>query len=1146
MGLANIFVDKKILSLFFFLILSDLFGQNRPHSNDFSYIQKLSLKDGLSQVDVSTIIKDKDGFVWIGTDDGLNRFDGNSFLIYRHVEGDSTSLNDNKIIALLEDSRSRLWVGTNQGGLHLYNKEQNAFQKFYHDPDDANTLSYNTIRGLREDGNNNLWIATNYGLNTMDLDGKTVKRFYREKDGSGLANNHINAIEIDTESNIWVGTIKGLSVVNGKTHTIKSYYHDLKDESSLAHNHILSIFSDSDGDIWIGSDAGINLYDKKSDSFIGFWNHEGAPDRSTHNGIRRIREIKKGTLWFGTDGAGIFSFNKESQKFHKIKIRNNTELDNSVIYEMAPIDDRNIWIGLYENGIRILSKKQKEFIHIEYFNPHMEKSGKNTVRSIQEDDEQNIWIGTDGSGLYKYNPRNQKFIHYLHDPKNLNSISGDVIKTLLKDSKGNIYAGTYIAGLNYIDTKSNKITRFYSDDAPNTLSNNTIWALSEDKEGIIWIGTLGGGLNEYDPLSGLFTSYTHDQNDSTSISANRISKIIEDSKGNLWIGTIDGGICRLIRENRTFKNYHKPIDPITGINYNEVIDILEDQKGDLWITTNGGGLYKYNQDNDSFDKADHHEVLKSTILSILDDDDGNLWMGTHYGIGKYNPIEGNALYFNTYDGVQGMEFKSNSKYKSSTGEFYLGGTNGLNIFRPEEIVEDTSTYPIILTNFYLFHKKINVADNTNILQTDIQYQNDIRLTSGQNTLTFEYAVLDYNLPRNNNYAYILEGFDEDWNYVKDEYKATYTRIPPGNYVFKVKGSNNEGYWNENPKTVNIYITPPYWQTWWFKILSGILVVGIGYFFFNYRILKLTKINMDLEKKVSDRTLRLNKLVGQLQEKQDEIETTNVELTATLDEVYGQKNHIEVINKELQATYDKLKTSNSELDKRVHDRTSKLLKSNQELDRFVYSASHDLSAPLKSILGLINIAKHEEKSKFNSEHLLRMRNSVKKLENVIKSLTQFSRNAGHKIIKESFIFNDLIDEVLEELKYSYETDRTRLLRHYSESDKIKCDYLRIKIIISNLLSNAFKYQDEFKNDSFVDISLIKKKKNYVILIKDNGIGILKENKSKIFDMFFRGTTKSDGSGLGLYIVKETLEKLNGKIKVQSRQGEATAFLVKIPA
>jgi len=595
-------------------------------------------------------------------------------------------------------------------------------------------------------------------------------------------------------------------------------------------------------------------------------------------------------------------------------------------------------------------------------------------------------------------------------------------------------------------------------------------------------------------------------------------------------------------EEGVFRRFIPNTQDTTSLQSKLVNDIFEDSKRNIWIATSGG-LSKFIKDKSTFRTyTTKHGLASDHIKSIIEDTKGYLWIGTTKGISKFDPESESFINYDKRDGLQVGEFSRYCAYKTRSGELLFGGTQGFNAFIPDSIHRNNFIPPVYITGLRVFNKPVSVGDNNSFLPKHITQLDELTLPHTASVFTLEYIALNDLLPEKNQYAYRLEGLESQWNFMDDQHSATYTNLDPGVYYFHVKATNNDGVWGGDGRVLKIIITPPFWKTWWFKTLLIATLIACVYLVIYNRVRHLRRKNIELETRVNDRTAQLRGLIKELQGKQDEIETTNEELTSTLEDLVEQKGKVETINNELTQAHEEVLTINNELDERVHERTLKLVKANQELDRFVYSASHDLSAPLKSILGLIQLTRLENKNEELTNHLEHMQKSVLKLEAVINSLTQFSRNMGHALIKQEFVFDEMIEEVLDELKYPFQSDKVKIIKLYNPSDSVNSDYLRVKIILSNLISNALKYKNIHNPDSFVEISFCKMDERDRISIKDNGIGISKENQVKVFDMFFRATMQSNGSGLGLYIVKETVEKLGGEITVDSNPGNYTLFTV----
>ena len=778
------------------------------------------------------------------------------------------------------------------------------------------------------------------------------------------------------------------------------------------------------------------------------------------------------------------------------------------------------------------------------FNHHYKTSLNGTsitndiVRGFYEDSDGNWWIATDGGGLNLYDREENTYRIYQRDVTNPKSIQSNAVLTICEVA-GELWIGTWQGGINILD----KARKNFRSAAPGNPGLRNIFKIINDRNGDVWISTYGGGLARFNAESQTFTSFRNNPKDPNSISSNIIPVIMQDSDGNIWIGTQDSGVNLLRQENiesGKFERFLLSTNDSLTLSSRLVNDIYQDSKKTIWVATSSG-LSKFLGGQQGFKTYSiQHGIASEHVKSIIEDNHGYLWLGTTKGISKFDPSQESFINYDKSDGLQNGEFSRYAVHKTRDGQLLFGGTHGFNAFIPDSIKRDEYIPDVYMTGLRVFNKPVAVGEGS-VLPKQIMQVSEITLPYHYSVFTLEFTAVNHLMPEKIRYAYKLDGLEENWNFVNNQHSATYTNLDPGVYYFHVKASNKDGIWPDNARVLKLVITPPLWRTWWFRtivIFASVLSVYLVIFF---RVRQLREKNLELENRVNDRTAQLRGLIQELQFKQNEIAATNEKLTTTLEDLVQQKNKVELINNELKSAHEELITINNQLDERVHERTIKLMKANQELDRFVYSASHDLSAPLKSILGLIQLTRLENKNDALTNHLEHMQKSVLKLEGVINSLTQFSRNMGHALTLQEIIFDEMIEEVLDELKYPFHADKVKIIKKYNAEDVISSDYLRLKIILSNLISNALKYRHGH-GQSFVEITFKKEDSRHLIQIKDNGIGISKENQAKVFDMFFRATLQSTGSGLGLYIVKETVEKLGGSISVDSEPGNYTCFSI----
>jgi len=852
-------------------ISSHLYAQN----NDITF-KRISLEQGLSESIVTSIIQDSRGFIWFGTQDGLNIYDGYGFTVIRNDPNNPNSLSYNQIETIYEDRSGWLWIGTFTGGLNKYNPHKGQFIRYQNNPNDPNSLSNDIIRAIYEDREGTLWVGTDGGLNKLvrnsagNGDEEYPPHFIRYQhdpaNPKSLSHNTVRAICEDRENTLWVGTDGGLnklvpnSAGNGDEesppHFIR-YKHDPANPKSLSHNTVRAIYEDREGTLWIATDGGLNRLvpnssengdGKSPPTFIRYQHDPNNPYSLSHDEVYALYEDHSGVFWIGTNGGGLNRFDREKERF--IHYQNDPRDPTSLSYnEIRSIyEDRSgiLWIGTYGGGINKVDRGKKQFVHYRPDPDNPNSLNEEIVWSIYEDRSGILWIGTHGGGLNKFDRKKNQFTYYLHDPDNPNSVSSNIVRLVHEDRSRVLWLGTHGGGINTFDRETEKFTSYQHDPGnPNSLSHNDIRALYQDRSGVLWIGTRGGGLNKLvlgddEESPPTFIHYRHDPNNPKSISSDFIRAIYEDKSGLLWIGTLGGGLNKFDRKTDTFMHYRSdPNDP-HSLSNDYVFIIHEDKSGFLWLGTFGGGLNKFDRDKETFTCYTEKDGLSNdAVYGLLEDSQGDLWLSTNNGLSKFNPQKETFKNYNITDGLQSNEFNGGSYYKSRSGEFFFGGINGFNTFYPENIKDNPYIPPVVITEF----RKLNELVR---FDRPISEVKELKLSYRDYVFSFEFAALDYTAPEKNKYAYKMEGLDKDWLYTDSGKRfANYTTLAPGKYVFRVKGSNNDGIWNEDGTSIRITITPPFWQTSWFRTLCVLLVIGLVYTWFR-RHLKNVRMKTELQ------------------------------------------------------------------------------------------------------------------------------------------------------------------------------------------------------------------------------------------------------------------------------------------------------------
>lgn len=1124
----------NLVALITFLFCGQSFAQEWGRE---LFFRNISTEEGLSNPTINCIHEDVLGFIWIGTNDGLNRYDGHEFKVYQQNLADSNSIPNNKIHALYEDSEYNLWIATREG-LSQFNYKDEKFNNY------RSGDGFDLVMDISHDKiNNRIWMASwTGGLKYLDLKSGIVRNFYHEllKDALpvkllifneelfiGTSNNgvyklNIGSYEVEefcsttagrfqipsndinelhlSNNRLIIGTDGGGLIVYQFYDEKHQYYNP--QNSSLPSSYISSIAHDNAGNIYIGTNKGIAIYSDQKELISANQEEEGNTSAISSNDINTLYIDKKDNLWVGTfeKGIDIQSHESKNMTLVKKKFMKKNSLSGNNISCFAQDEKGGIWIGTRNDGLNYY--RGGSYTH---YKADGAKGSlpDNTITDICINNKGMVWVSTLDHGFCVF--ENGKFAHFVYDKSNLNSIQSDKIRKMDIDKNGILWLATF-KGLESYDI-DNEVFRHHNVDKriEELTERFNIRTVKVGSDGKILVGT-STGFFVYDPVSGKSDSYMRDPNDFNSLGHSMIHEIFEDSNKRIWLGSMGWGLIRFDRESKSFKSYN---------------------------TLNG--------------------FPDNLVKSIQEDENGNLWLGTNKGIVKFNPSIEQVIIFGKSYGLQNDMFNRKASIKCKDGRLIFGGIDGFNVFRPEELEIGKNELDVIITDLRLLNQRVPVFGEPDILTQNISLVHSLRILYKQSKhFSVSFSALQFSNPEQVQYAYMLEGFDEDWNFIGNERFASFTNLEPENYVLKVMASDN-GQWNKNRvRELKINIPPPWYMEIWFKVGVVILIIILIVSFYFYKIYTQRLRQRALEKLVVERNKEIACQNEEITSQNDALILSNDKLYAQHEEVLKQKEHIGSQNKELNEIQRELKDANSTLEKRVERRTKELKKSNVklnktvlELDRFVYSASHDLSAPLKSILGLVNIAKLENKDDNLEIYLDYIEDCIKKQDEVIKSLIQYSRNARQIIKVETINLFKFANQIIYELKYLPGSERIDIFNEVEKEVTINSDKQRLKMILINLLSNAIKYRDKSKKHSFVKIQFKANEDSCVLIVKDNGPGIAKDQKEKIFEMYYRATEESVGSGLGLFIVKEAVDRLGGKIELKSSIEEGATFVLTFP-
>ncbi len=880
------------IKIVFISLIFILFSTIGRAQRNYIRFQHLSLEQGLSQGTVYDIVQDTYGFIWFVTEDGLNRYDGYEFRKYYYAHNNPKGISYKRLYSLLIDREGELWIGTLDGGLDKYNRATDDFTVYKHDKNNTNSISANVIQCLMQDNEGYIWIGTvEGGLNKFD---KKTQKFVNWKNipdnENSLTHNIVRSVKQDAEGYIWVATSGGLNRFDKKTNRFVRFKHNPDDANSLSDDELNNIFIDREDNIWIGSaKGGLDKFNKRTNQFEHFKNNPDNAETILSNQVTRIFEDSKGDLWVGTF-AGLSRLTKENRaagKFINYLFNPNDPYSLSNNYIRSIYEDRAgiLWFGTYQDGVNKFDRNTR-FVHYKNHVGNANSLINNSIRGFCSDLNGTVWIATYGDGFEKFDANTEIFKHYKHNKQNNNSLSEDILNSIVCDSEGFLWIGTQGGGLDKFDPRTEKFTHFKNDKQNhNSLSNNFVKSVFIDKSNIVWICTSGGGLNRFDRASNTFTHYVNDKNDPTSLADDKLNCITEASEGFLWIGTANKGVEKFDKQTGKFVHFRHSNDDSTSLSANRVFSIYISKTAKpecVLVGTAGGGINRIDIKTNKITCYTRLDGLANDIIyGILEDNAGNYWLSTNYGISRFNPLTTSKEHlfknYDTKDGLQSNAFNEGAYFKAADGALYFGGVNGFNIFHPEKLKENTNIPPVFITDFRIFNESVLLGANScltkNILETD-----NIELSYKDYIFSFEFAALDYSNPERNDYLYMMEGFDKEWNMTDGTRRyATYTNLEPGDYTFKVKGSNNDGLWNPKAVEVKIKVVPPIWRTWWFRISSFLLVISLVFFYIRSKIRSLQKAKDILEQKVKERTAEIRQQKEEILSQSEQMEIANREL-----------------------------------------------------------------------------------------------------------------------------------------------------------------------------------------------------------------------------------------------------------------------------
>ena len=1090
--------------------------------------RRLAENTQLSNLNITAISQDSQGFLWVGTMDGLNRFDGYDFKIYRNIEHDTTSLVKNRVETIYEDSEGVLWVSTLNSGLQFYNRSSDSFIRI---PEFSQR--YCQIFRITEDKENNLWIGGTFHeqafVAVRDHKTRQWEKFllFRAPEG-------IYSILQASEHEFWLGSqSNGLLKWNRKTNVIEQHFrHDPNNPNSLPGDDIRKIVPDPHGNLWIAThDGGLCKFNPGKKQYTNFTvDSPIGLTRLPNNTIRSM--IADGSdLWIATENGGLSRMNMETgvmTNFLYDSANPGTIINNSLWCVYKDRQGR-FWVGSFAKGLCVLDKLEDKF---SVYDPAI---SEDLVNVIFMDSKKRMWIGTE-DGLILKDARGTKRFRY--NPDNRSSLSANAVLCVYEDRKKRIWIGVWNGGINLYRDSDETFVRYNHDPTrPESLSDPNVFNIAESSlTGELLVSTFDGLNILKDEKKGIFENpftYPH-EGDQFHFA------LYEDQDNNLWVGARSGLsiyslLTKRVRQINIWGND-------TTRASEQVNCIFKDRHGSLWIGSSGG--LHHMADDTTFTTYTANDGLPVNFVEgILEDARGNLWVGTSKGLSRFNPENRKFKNFDASDGLLSNELRRKAFLRMDNDRMFVGG-KGINTFFPDSISSNPNKPAVYITDLKIFNQSVKPHADDGILQNDIAVTKELYLTHTHLFFTLHYVGINFTSSYKNQYAYKLEGFDKDWVHVGTQRFATFTNLDAGRYVFRVKASNNDGVWNEEGASLVIHILPPWWRTWWARTLFAAGIMGLAMLAFFVRTRSILNANRELEHAVDQKTKELQDTNIALRKSEEEIIEKNRRLTLQSEALAIQNEELIQSQEQLSVQRDLVEKQNENLEIEVAKRTNELVDYNHQLQQFAFIAAHNLRAPVARILGLGQIlAMLDNTPEQKDEIYPKLIQTARELDGVVNDLNTIldSRKSSDLHLTVMDLATE-VAKITDTLEREINQTQAIISTDFSQVPSIRTVKPYLESILYNLISNAIKYRDP-KRTPVIHVSTDKTDNEICLTVSDNGLGIdLAAYRDKLFTLYSRFHIHLEGKGLGLYLVKTQITALGGRIEIESEVNKGSTFKV----